>query len=152
VLLYAQEEIDMNLEKRLYVSAVLVSLGGLAIWKAHLASLLNVSPAIVWASLGIVAVIVFALIPGPASAVTEEKKVFKTDPEFLAAINAARCVHELVDVLDDNDSSEFSDEENLAFHEKATSLHLTQDDWLLISDAVQGEESHIQALAEEQLA
>jgi hypothetical protein len=142
----------MNLEKKLYVSAVLLSLGSLTVWKAHLASLLNISPAIVWASLGIGVVIVFAFIPGPASTATEEKGVFETDPERLAAINAARCVHDLVDVLDDNDSSEFSDEENLAFHAKATSLHLTQDDWLLISDAVQGEESHIQALAEERLA
>lgn len=142
----------MNFEKRLYISVAGFALGALLIWKARLPSLLNLSPAILWASLAIAAVIVFALIPGSTALITQEKEVFETDPERLAAINAARCVHELVDVLDDNDSSEFSDEENLAFHAKATSLHLTQDDWILISDAVQGEESHIASLAEERFA
>ena len=139
----------MKVKKRLYVSVAGFALGAILIWKAHLAPLLNIRPAIVWTSLGIAAVIVFALIPVPASVATKEKEVSETDPEILAAINTARCVHELVDILDDNDSSEFSDEENFAFHARATSLHLTEDDWLLIFGAVQGEESNIQAVAEE---
>ena len=142
----------MNVEKRLYISVAGFALAGMLIWKARLPSLLNLSPAILWVSLVIAAVIVFALIPGSTAPITQEKEVFETDPERLAAINAARCVHELVDVLDDNDSSEFSDEENLAFHAKAESLHLTHDDWILIAEAVEGEESHVRALAEERLA
>jgi hypothetical protein len=142
----------MNI-KRVWALVFVAVSCGIVTDTLHHASLLRFNAWATWIVLvTIFGSIAFKIFPDSEEADAAENGALETDPDLLLSIKVARCVHELVDILDEYDSSGFSDEENQAFRERTESLHLTKNDWALILESVQGEESYLEGLAGERTA
>lgn len=73
------------------------------------------------------------------------------EQSLLDAINAAQSFEDLLEILRENYSGDFSDEEDAAFKAKADGMQLTRADWQKILDEVDGEGSAIEQFAQDRV-